>query len=366
MRSFFGLLVLLSFLGCDEDEQQQAQLPPEPALYFPPSDSDEWETTDASMLNWNIAELSSLIDFLDSSNTRAFIILKDGRIVVEEYFGSNTLGTAPFDKDSRWYWASAGKTLTAALAGIAQQEGVLDIEAPVSNYLGTGWTSLSSDKEQLIRVRDQLSMTSGLEYLVTNNNCTLPSCLTYRTDAGQQWFYHNAPYLLIKDVIESASGISYGNYTDQKIGSVIGLSGQWIQQGYHHVYWSTARDMARFGLLMLNQGAWAQTEVLSDKAYFDQMTHPSQNLNPSYGYLWWLNGQSSFIPPGLSLSIDAPLSEHAPDDLYAGLGLNGQFVEVIPSQQLVVIRMGEAPDSSPISMTFHNSLWERIKRVIGS
>ena len=192
MRSFFGLLVLLSFLGCDEDEQQQAPLPPEPALYFPPSDSDEWETTDASMLNWNIAELSSLIDFLDSSNTRAFIILKDGRIVVEEYFGSNTLGTAPFDKDSRWYWASAGKTLTAALAGIAQQEGVLDIEAPVSSYLGTGWTSLSGDKEQLIRVRDQLSMTSGLEYLVTNNNCTLPSCLTYRTDAGQQWFYHNA------------------------------------------------------------------------------------------------------------------------------------------------------------------------------
>lgn len=366
MRSFFGLLVLLSFLGCDEDEQQQAPLPPEPAVYFPPSDSDEWETIDASMLNWNIAELSSLIDFLDSSNTRAFIILKDGRIVVEEYFGSNTLGTAPFDKDSRWYWASAGKTLTAALAGIAQQEGVLDIEAPVSNYLGTGWTSLSSDKEQLIRVRDQLSMTSGLEYLVTNNNCTLPSCLTYRTDAGQQWFYHNAPYLLIKDVIESASGISYGNYTDQKIGSVIGLSGQWIQQGYHHVYWSTARDMARFGLLMLNQGAWGQNEVLADKAYFDQMTHPSQNLNPSYGYLWWLNGQSSIIPPGLSLSIDAPLSEHAPDDLYAGLGLNGQFVEVIPSQQLVVIRMGEAPDSSPISMTFHNSLWERIKRVIGS
>ena len=366
MRSFFGLLVLLSFLGCDEDEQQQAPLPPEPALYFPLSDSDEWETTDASKLNWNIAELSSLIDFLDSSNTRAFIILKDGRIVVEEYFGSNALGTAPFDKDSRWYWASAGKTLTAALAGIAQQEGVLDIEAPASNYLGTGWTSLSSDKEQLIRVRDQLSMTSGLEYLVTNNNCTLPSCLTYRTDAGQQWFYHNAPYLLIKDVIESASGISYGNYTDQKIGSVIGLSGQWIQQGYHHVYWSTARDMARFGLLMLNQGAWGQTEVLADKVYFDQMTHPSQNLNPSYGYLWWLNGQSSIIPPGLSLSIDAPLSEHAPDDLYAGLGLNGQFVEVIPSQQLVVIRMGEAPDSSPISMTFHNSLWERIKRVIGS
>lgn len=359
------LIILTLFLfGCDKDDNVTINPPDEAILYFPPLNSDEWESTSPNELDWNTSELSGLLTYLENNNTRAFIVLKDGKIVLEEYFGNNILGTSPFDRNTQWYWASAGKTLTATLVGIAQQEGLLNINNPTSTYLGNGWTSLTSDKEQLITVKNQLTMTTGLEYNVSDLDCTFPSCLTYRTDAGQQWFYHNAPYTLLEKVVENATGIDYNDYTNEKVESVIGMNGQWVSQGYNNVYWSTARDMARFGLLILNEGKWSNTDVLSDTEYIEQMVNTSQSLNPSYGYLWWLNGKESIIFPGLPNSFNISLSENAPNDLFAGMGKNGQFVEVIPSQNLVLVRMGEAPDGSLVPITFHNEMWEKIDLVI--
>jgi CubicO group peptidase (beta-lactamase class C family) len=359
------LIVLILFvLGCNKDDDNIINPPVESTLYFPPLNSDEWESKSPSELGWDISDLDGLLTYLEDNNTRAFIVLKDGKIVIEEYFGNNILGTAPFDRNTQWYWASAGKTLTATLVGIAQQEGLLNINNTTSTYLGNGWTNLTSDKEDMITVKNQLTMTTGLEYNVSDLGCTLPSCLTYRADAGQQWFYHNAPYTLLEKVVENASGIDFNDYTNQKVESVIGMNGQWISQAYNNVYWSTARDMARFGLFILNKGKWSNTDVLSDAEYYEQMVNTTQSLNLSYGYLWWLNGKESIIFPGLPNSFDVPLSDNAPIDLFAGMGKNGQFVEVIPSKNLVVIRMGETPDGSLVPITFHNEMWEKINLVI--
>jgi len=361
----YSILILLAVLlfGCDKNDEV-VNPADESTLYFPPLISDEWETKSPNELGWNTSELEGLLTYLEDNNTRAFIVLKDGKIVIEEYFGNNILGTSSFDKNTQWYWASAGKTLTATLVGIAQQEGLLNIDNPTSDYLGSGWTSLSFDKEEMITVKNQLTMTTGLEYDVSDLDCTTPSCLTYRTDAGQQWFYHNAPYTLLKKVVENATGIDYNEYTNQKVESVIGMNGQWILQDFNNVYWSTARDMSRFGLLILNKGKWNDTEVLLDTEYYEQMINTSQSLNPSYGYLWWLNGKESIIFPSLPNSFNSSLSENAPIDLFAGMGKNGQFVEVIPSKKLVVVRMGEAPDDSLVPITFHNEMWKRINQVI--
>ena len=115
---------------------------------------------------------------------------------------------------------------------------------------------------------------------------------------------------------------------------------------------------------MKNFSLVVKTEILTNETYYNQMVSTSQELNPSYGYLWWLNGKNSVILPSLPNSFNIPLSENAPADLFAGLGKNGQFVEVIPSQNLVVIRMGEAPDNSLVPTVFHDEMWEKINRVI--
>ncbi len=362
----YAMIIVLSFFvfGCDKNDDNVVNDVDESSLYFPPLNSEEWEIKSLSELGWNTSELGGLLTYLEDNNTRAFIVLKDGKIVIEEYFGNNIFGTSPFNRNTQWYWASAGKTLTATLVGIAQQEGLLNINNPTSTYLGNGWTSLTSDKENMITIKNQLTMTTGLDYIVSDLNCTLPSCLTYRTDAGQQWFYHNAPYTLLEKVVENAAGINYNEYSNQKVESVIGMNGQWISQGYNNMYWSTARDMARFGLLILNKGKWSNIDVLSDTEYYEQMVNTTQSLNPSYGYLWWLNGKESIMFPSLPNSFNVALSDNAPIDLFAGMGTNGQFVEVIPSKNLIVIRMGNAADNSLGLFTFHNEMWEKINLVI--
>lgn len=123
----FLLLSIMLGMACSESEK----LPDDNlALYFPPV-SGNWEQADPVAQGWNLKNLQDLKANLDQNGTRAFIILVNGRIVVEEYFGKRLVGNLDFDQNSQWYWASAGKVLTATLAGLAQKDGFLDINHPV-------------------------------------------------------------------------------------------------------------------------------------------------------------------------------------------------------------------------------------------
>lgn len=360
------LIGIITCFSCDNTDMISDDKEPEDDLYFPPNSGNEWETIDFNALDWNENALDDLYTYLESNDTRAFIVLKDGKIAIEKYWGNNILNTGAFEANSLWYWASAGKTLTASLVGIAEQEGDLVIEDKSSDYLGTGWTSLSLEKENLITIKHQLTMTTGLAYQVSDLDCTEPSCLGYGTDAGMQWYYHNAAYTILDEVISNATGIDYNSYTDQKIDAITGMNGRWIPLGYNNVYWSTARDMARFGLLTLNKGVWKDNQAIYTENYYRQMVNSSQDLNPSYGYLWWLNGENKIQFPGTASTLNIDLSSHAPEDLFAGMGKNGQFVEIVPNQNLVVIRMGEAPNDALVPIVFHDEMWEKLSTVISN
>lgn len=319
-------------------------------LYFPPNGSSEWETIAPEDLNWCPDKIEDLYQFLDANDTKAFILLKDGKIVLEQYFDD-------FTAESNWYWASAGKTLTATMVGIAQQEGFLDINDATSDYLGIGWTSCTPTQEAAITIWNQLTMTSGLDDGVADPYCTEPSCLQYLADPGTRWAYHNGPYTLLDGVIENATGQTLNLYTQQKVKNITGMDGLYIPLDYNNVYWSTPRSMARFGLLILNEGTWDGTPVLSDATYYNQMVNTSQDLNKSYGYLWWLNGKESFMLPSSQVVFPGSIVPNAPDDMFSGLGADGQFVNVIPSQNMVWIRMGEDPTSVPVPYLLNNDIW---------
>lgn len=326
-------------------------------LYFPPKSTNTWDTLHFTRLDWCPSQVDSLYDFLASKNTKAFLVLKDGKIVLEKYFGT-------FTQDSLWYWASAGKSLAASVVGIAEQEGLLKLEDPVSKYLGKGWTTCPADKEDLITIRHQLTMTTGLNENLLNSDCTDPSCLTWKADAGTRWFYHNAPYTLTHDVVEAATGKSFNIYTYQQISSKIGMSGLWVKQGFNDLYISKARDMARYGLLVLGKGVWQADTVLKNRAFVQAMTETSQNLNKSYGYLWWLNGKGEIIFPGLPTVFNRNLIPSAPADLYAALGKNDQKLYIVPSQNLIVVRLGEAADEAlPALSDFDDSLWITMNKL---
>jgi len=267
--------------------------------YFPPNFSLEWETTDLSELDWCEDEIDGVNEFLEEKNTKAFIILKDGKIAMESYFDDHEM-------DTPWYWASAGKTLTSTLVGIAQMNGIVDINDPVSDYLGEGWTSCDSEEEANITIRNQLTMTTGLDYN-GDLGCTEPECLTCLNTPSEEWYYHNGPYTLISYVIESASGQSFTQYTSQKLTNKLGFLGLWSDFGVNRVYLSTARGMARFGLFMLAEGSWNGEQIMTDTSYFQDMITSSQDINEAYGYLWWLNGSDSYKLPGSNIIFNGRL-----------------------------------------------------------
>ena len=354
-KLLLSLLCILLFTQCKKNTEPSVITPPV-TMYFPPAGS--WETVTPSSLNWNETELLNLYTYLQQKNTKGFIILKNGRIAAEKYFGTFTL-------DSSWYWASAGKTMTAFLVGIAKQEGRIDLANKTSQYLGTGWTSLPLSKENLITVRHQLTMTSGLDDNIAESDCTLPACLQYKADAGTRWSYHNGPYTLLEKVVEAAAGMNYNNYFQQKIRDRIGMNGLWIKNGYNNVYFSNPRSMARFGLLLLNKGKWNETSILGDTDYFNSQVNSSQSLNPSYGYLTWLNGKANYMLPQTQLSFNGGLIPNAPADTYVALGKNDQKIYVVPSQNLVIIRMGESAGNVQLaSSSFDNELWGKLKLVL--
>jgi CubicO group peptidase (beta-lactamase class C family) len=326
-------------------------------IYFPPNTGNTWATITPAELGWCEDQIPELLTFLESNNTKAFIVLKNGKIVIENYFGT-------FTQDSLWYWASAGKTLTSYLVGIAQQNGQLSINDLSSSYLGSGWTSCTAAQENNITVRNQLTMTSGLDDGVADPYCTDPNCLIYSADAGTRWAYHNGPYTLLDGVLEGATGQTLNGLVFSALKQPTGMDGFFFQSGYNNVYLSTARSMARFGILMQNGGNWNGNQLMTDANYYQEMITPSQNLNNSYGYLWWLNGQSSYMIPQTQIVIPGMMFPNAPSDVYAALGRDGQCLNVSPSEGLVFIRMGNAPDNSLVPFLLNDQIWEKLNYVM--
>jgi CubicO group peptidase (beta-lactamase class C family) len=122
--------------------------------------------------------------------------------------------------------------------------------------------------------------------------------------------------------------------------------------------------MARFGLLILSKGNWDEKVVISDKQYISDMTNTSQSINPSYGYLWWLNGKSQLMIPTLQTKFSLPLSANAPADMFAAIGKFGQLINIVPSQNLIVIRIGESTESGAIGLEIQDEIWEKLNKVI--
>lgn len=356
------LLLTFIFSSCKDDDTGGETTTPAEEVYYP-DNSGDWETLSTDSIGWRSDKLQELYNLLENNDTRAFIVLVNGRIAVEQYFGKDIVNLGDFKPTSRWYWASAGKTLTSFATVKAKEEGFLDFEDKTSDYLGEGWTSLTKEQEDKITVWNQLTMTSGLDDGVDNNFNTSPEKLIYKADAGQRWAYHNAPYTLLDTVLESATGLFFEQYFNAKIKDKIGMDGSWSWLRDNHIFFSTARSMARFGHLILNNAKW-QNEQLLDSALVREMTTQSQELNEAYGYLWWLNGKDSYMLPETQVKFNGMLLPDAPYDALAGLGANGQYLCVVPSKKMVVIRMGDNPDDALVPALFLNDIWKNLNEVI--
>lgn len=344
------MLPALLMLSCSQDDSSVAG---NETMYFP-DNNDGWAEKSVHSMGWNEDGIAPLLDYLQTKNTRSFIVLVDGKIVMENYFNGAMRGTP-------WYWSNADKTITAAVAGIAQQDGYLNIDNSVCSYLGNSWTSAPADKENLITCRHLLSMTSGLDAMAEYD--LSPANLKYNCDAGTKWAYHNVDNKL-RDIVTSVTNKNWENYFSDELAGPIGMTGNWVKLNGQDTYRSDARSMARFGLLALNKGKWRGEQIV-DSDYFSTAVSSSQDINKSFGYLWWLNGKDSYYLPQSENAQSGSIITSAPQDMYMAMGNGDQRIYVVPSRHMVVIRMGESAETGTSAVNnFDEQLWVRMNDLI--
>jgi CubicO group peptidase (beta-lactamase class C family) len=312
---------------------------PDDGVMWPAPDWQVVDPTDAGVDDQVLDELAGLAE---AGGSDCFVVTRDGQIVGEWYWN----GTGP---DSERETFSVTKSVTATLVGIAQDQGHLDIDQPVSDFVHE-WVGTASEG---VTIRNLLSNDSGRFQTAESDYLQMamrePDKTAYAIGLGQEheigtvWVYNNAAIQVLEAVLERATGVEVRDYAREHLFEPIGMASTISTDlaGNTLTFMGaqmSCRDMARFGLMHLRDGEWAGTQIVGSE-WVAEATQPSTELNRGYGYLWWLVG--SGVDEGVPT---APGQGEVPvgSDSYAALGLGGQFIAVIPEHDLVVTRLGPA------------------------
>lgn len=320
-----------------------------------------------SVFSNNAAE-SELFEYLIQNNTSSFLVLEKGEILLEEEFEVqkklepqslmffNLLRHGFVKNRSQEDVASIQKSFVSILIGIAQQKGLLDINKAVTSYIGK-WTLLTQEKENLITIRNLLTMTSGLDV-----------DFKYDAQPGSKWSYNSRAYSQLIYVLEKTSGLQINELSSQWLFDELemketfwkerkkGLTG-FPKDSAKYGLVTTAKDLLKFGEFILNGGEVGTNHVISDIDFFDDTFSKSQNMNEAYGYLWWLNNSKTHMTWEKNIS-SGNLFSKAPEETILALGAGGRVLAIVPSEEMVLVRLGSFPNDP----NFYNNLWEYIQR----
>lgn len=319
--------------------------------YFPASD-EGWEKIPPLTAGWNADGLDALLQFAESRRSTGIVILLNGRILTEQYWDPGRFASTAqyrFEKTPegqiREDVASMQKSITAMLFGIARAKKLVDFDTPASKLLGDGWSKLPVEQEHAITMRHLLTMTSGL----TDD-------LAFQAAPGTRWRYNTPAYQKILPALAKASGKEANTLTREWLTGPLNMRhSEWRMRPQMRGmvgFVTTARDMARFGLMVLAGGEWKGKRIV-DAAFVAEALHPSQQLNPAYGLLWWLNGHPVLRATGARAPT---LIASAPADLAAAQGALGRKVYVVKSLNLVAVRIGGNADEKG-EPDFNREFW---------
>jgi CubicO group peptidase (beta-lactamase class C family) len=301
--------------------------------------------------------------------TAAFLVIHRGNIIIEEYGPGVT-------KDTQLESWSMGKSLTATLIGRLIHMGklTLDQKAPVAEWQREG------DPRKEITIRNLLNMSSGLRFpshhdsLVRVPMAQLVHMYVY-TEAinvfdyavnrplefapGTLGLYRNSDPLtlgyILRTIVEK-EGRNYWTWPQEELFDKIGIRrqlletdpyGNFILSGYD---FGTARNWGRIGLLYLKDGVW-NGERLLPEGFVDFVSAPAPAWRkPEYGGLFWLNRVGAYS---------------VPEDAYYAAGAGGQVTIIVPSLDLVVVRMGHSDGAAFMDESLNRALEQVVKCVSG-
>jgi CubicO group peptidase (beta-lactamase class C family) len=217
-------------------------------------------------------------------------------------------------------------------------DGVVRVRDSAAKYLPE-WRG---DPREDVTVRHLLSMTSGIQndgdrLRQAENRIAFGIRQPLVAPPGTVFDYNNCACAALSVVIRAASGMEMAEFLRRRLYEPLGMTGlrHEMPAGKTLPYTGlhiTARDAARFGYLFLRRGMWNGTRILSE-AWIDQACRASQDVNPNYGYLWWVNTNGFW--------------KSLPRDAFSAQGMYGNNVTVLPSHDMVVVRLvGDAAQNA--------------------
>ena len=291
------------------------------------------------------------------------VIIRHGWML-KEFHTFNVLNHTRFDiwSGTKSFTGTAwGLLLDDSRGGKLPKYRKVDLESPAYQFIPQGFPLTDPSKERM-RVKHLLSMTSGLAGedagVVGMPTATdagpfehaLGRCAnrygmwtdTLAAEPGTRWSYSDAGMCHLAMMFANIAGREISDYMRDRIFGPIGIeNASWDVQGgsgflgphtnAHTGVHISARELARFGYLMLRNGFWGGKELVP-RWWVDLSSRSSQDLQPDYGYTWWVNTQGSCWP-GL------------PKDMFALMGYRSNKCYIIPSLDLVVARVGSGPVS---------------------
>lgn len=288
----------------------------------------------------------------DSMKTRSLLVVYKNHIVTEKY-------DTGFDKDSKMLGWSMAKSVLATLFGVMEKQGKIDLS---TTHLFPEWRN---DERRNISLRAMLHMSSGLEWEENYDKISdvtrmlfldkdmsqmqLHKPLEY--EINKHWNYSSGTTNLLSDFLRQQfpTHEAYLDFPVKELYDKLGLSSMMMETDLSGNYvgssyaWATTRDWAKLGLLYLHRGNWNGEQILNE-SWADFVSSPSTNSNDTYGAHFWLNKDGNLVD--------------VPKDIYYMDGYQGQRVFIIPSKDLVIVRLG-------LSDIYFNKMLKEIMESIG-
>lgn len=267
--------------------------------------------------------------------TRAIVVMQNGKIIAEKYAATITKNTPLIG------W-SMTKSVTNAMIGILVKEGKLDIKkpAPIAEW--------QNDERKNITIDHLLRMSSGLDW---EENYAQPSTATemlFRTKnsgnyalnvpakykPNEQWYYSSGTTNILQEIIrrQFSNLADYQRFPHEKLFQKIGMQSAVLEPDASGTYvgssfmFATARDWAKFGQLYLQDGVWEAERILPE-GWVKYSSTETPNSKGQYAAHFWLYHNENLYQP----------------DVYHAIGFEGQYITIVPSQNLVIVRLGCTP-----------------------
>jgi CubicO group peptidase (beta-lactamase class C family) len=295
---------------------------------------------DTLFSNVDYAKLKKAIDDSFDKNggkakrTRAVVVLYKDKLIAEQY-------DKGFNKDSKILGWSMTKSITSSAFGVLAKQGKIDIykPAPIAEW--------KNDDRKIITINDLLHMNSGLEWEENYSTiCDATKMLFQAEDMGKvqmdkpaqfkpntHWNYSSGTTNLLSRILRAQfkTQQEYLDFWYSAVIDKIGMNSMIVEQDMTGTFvgssygWATPRDWSKFGLLYLHKGNWNGEQIL-DESWVKYTSTPTNTSDGKYGAQFWLNAGGKF--------------PDVPRDMFYCSGYQGQMVAIIPSLDMVIVRMG--------------------------